>query len=286
VQKLGAEKKWYGWARRSDMQPELKSNSRTGLLVASAIILLWIGSLMFCLSLDLTQLSPFWILPTVLGRTFVQTGLFIVAHDAIHGSIILGNRRFNDWIGQLAVTLYAFLSYRKLAWKHWQHHRSPGQTSDPDFHDGTHHHLFAWYFKFMKGYLDGSQMVMLFLGIGITFLALQFGLQAATANLVIFWLLPIVLSSMQLFFFGTYLPHRTTSGAGDADEHQIMSSNYSLVWSFLTCYHFGYHYEHHQYPFLPWYHLPAAHQLQNQTQGQTGLNTGKPLLFNLLLGSL
>jgi hypothetical protein len=36
------------------------------------------------------------------------------------------------------------------------------------------------------------------------------------------------------------------------------SSNYSTFWSFIACYHFDYHWEHHEYPYLPWYSLPIA----------------------------
>jgi len=52
------------------------------------------------------------------GRTFIQTGLFIVAHDAIHGVVLPSNRRLNDGIGQLVLTLYALLPYEKLAFNH------------------------------------------------------------------------------------------------------------------------------------------------------------------------
>jgi beta-carotene/zeaxanthin 4-ketolase len=163
-------------------------------------------------------------------------------------------------IGQLAVMLYALLLYRKLALNHRRHHRYPGQANDPDFHDGIHRSPFAWYLKFMRGYLDRRQPVVLFFGIGAIFLTLHWGLHVALANLFLFWILPIVLSSMQLFFFGTYLPHRFTS-SNLGKSYQITSINCPPILSFLTCYHFGYHWEHHEYPSLPWYSLPLVRQL-------------------------
>ncbi len=235
------------------MQHELKAKSLTGFLVAFIIVFLWIGSLAFLLYLDIKQSTAILILPAILVRTFIQIGLFILAHDAIHGSVMPSNRRLNDLVGRLAVTLYAFLSYQQLAVNHRQHHRYPGRVGDPDFHDGTHHNLFSWYLKFMTGYLDLRQTVVQFFWFGIIFLALHFGLHIYVANLSLFWLLPILFSTIQLFFFGTYLPHRIATGEADktANPHYARSSNYPIILSFLTCYHFGYHWEHHEYPSLP-----------------------------------
>jgi beta-carotene/zeaxanthin 4-ketolase len=251
------------------MRHDIQSSRLTGLWVAALIIFLWIGSLGFLLSINIDRFTAPCILAMILGRTFIQTGLFIVAHDAIHGSLMpcikalspVVNRRCNDTIGQLAVVLYALLPYRKLAMNHHKHHRYPGQASDPDFHDGTHHSPFAWYLKFMREYLDRRQKLVLFFGIGVIFFALHLGLHVALPNLFLFWILPIVLSSMQLFFFGTYLPHRFASSNAD-DAHRIISSNYRPIFSFLTCYHFGYHWEHHEYPSTPWYGLPLVRQLR------------------------
>lgn len=274
------------------MQPNLEAKPLTGLLVALMIVVLWISSLGFLFSIDIAQLSPGWVLPAVLGRTFVQTGLFIVAHDAIHGSVAPSDRRLNRWVGQFVLMLYALLSYQKLSLNHWQHHRQPGQAGDPDFHDGVHRNIFAWYLRFMKGYLDGEQTRVLLLGMGTAFLALHWGFHIPIVNLFLFWVLPIVLSSMQLFFFGTYLPHRAASseampaptlGFGELNvenSHHATSSDYPLIWSFLSCYHFGYHWEHHEYPLLPWYRLPSVRQTKRQHQW-IQIDTGKPLIFRL-----
>jgi beta-carotene/zeaxanthin 4-ketolase len=234
------------------VQHEPQSHTLKGLLVATLIVMLWIGSLVFLSFIDISQLIPLWILLGILGRTFIQTGLFIVAHDAIHGSVIPKHRRLNDSIGRLAVTLYAVLDYQKLAVNHWQHHRQPGQADDPDFHDGN---SLSWYLKFMSGYLNFQQIVIQFLVLGTMFVTLYFGLHVLLINLFLFWILPIFLSTIQLFFFGTYLPHRPSN---PKNSHQATSSNYPLILSFLTCYHFGYHWEHHEYPLLAWYDLPSV----------------------------
>ncbi|MEA5452363.1 fatty acid desaturase [Leptolyngbya sp. CCNP1308] len=231
--------------------------SLTGIFVALAIVALWLGSLAGLLLVDIGQVKPLWMLVAVLGRTYIQTGLFIVAHDAIHGVVMPGDRRLNHAIGRLAVTLYAPLSYQKLAVNHWQHHRYPGQARDPDFHDGIHRSIALWYWKFMAGYLKGRDQAVLVLKLVVIVLIFTVGFQISASNLGLFWLLPIVLSSMQLFLFGTYLPHRSERSA---NAHCAISSNYPRLLSLLTCYYFGYHWEHHEYPHLPWYRLPSARQ--------------------------
>ncbi len=257
------------------MPHETKSDSWTGAVVASVIILLWVISLAFTLSIDLSL----WALPAVLVRTFLQTGLFIVVHDAIHGSVFPKNRQLNYRIGSLAITLYGFLPYEKLCLNHWKHHRSPGQMDDPDFHDGVHSGIFGWYFKFMtQEYVDAELRRKLLLYMTIAFIVLHFGFQVSGFNLFLFWLLPLVLSSMQLFFFGTYLPHRA-SNIDSPVSHNAVSSNYPVILSFLSCYHFGYHWEHHEYPDVAWYNLPQARQARrNQMKNAIG-NLASDLLI-------
>jgi beta-carotene/zeaxanthin 4-ketolase len=238
-----------------------------GILVASTLFCLWFCSLIFSLSIDLAMIPGIWIALIVLGRTFIHTGLFIIAHDAIHGTVMPKHQQMNHWVGAIAISLYALLPYKKYFRKHWEHHGQPGQVGDPDFHDGIHSSIFAWYFRFMNGYLDARQKWVLLVGMSVIFHGLRIGLHVPGINLVLFWVLPIVFSSMQLFVFGTYLPHREQAGESisSAQEalkqdnpHHATSSNYPVFWSFLTCYHFGYHWEHHEYPHLPWYRLPSA----------------------------
>jgi beta-carotene/zeaxanthin 4-ketolase len=91
------------------VQRDLKLKQSIGLLVSLAIVILWIGSLEYLFFIDIDQLTPLWILPAVVGRAFIQTGLFIVAHDAIHGAVIPGDRRLNHWIGRLAVMHFCLI---------------------------------------------------------------------------------------------------------------------------------------------------------------------------------
>ena len=82
-------------------------------------------------------------------------------------------------------------------------------------------------------------------------------LGAPYVNTLIFFAGCSILSAVQLFYFGTYLPHR----GPHVNEHRARSNDFSTLWSFLTCYHFGYHLEHHRYPMVPWWRLPTARKL-------------------------
>jgi len=76
------------------------------------------------------------------------------------------------------------------------------------------------------------------------------------ANVIAFWMVPAVLATLQLFFFGTYLPHRGEHAADN--QHKSRSQLRHHVWAFVSCYFFGYHYEHHDQPYLPWWRLWRA----------------------------
>jgi beta-carotene/zeaxanthin 4-ketolase len=226
-----------------------------GLWISLFLMIAWMLSLWAACSIDLTMCPMWWICGLLLVRTFLQTGLFITAHDAMHGSICLAvssqqNRpSWNRWIGGVCTTLYALLPYETLLTKHHLHHQHPATELDPDFSDRG---FWGWYGKFMGGYIDRTQALKLLLGMGLLFSIAHYVLQVSIFNLLLLWVLPILLSSLQLFYFGTYLPHKPTA----ASELSIRSSNLHPILSLLTCYHFGYHWEHHEYPQAPWYRLP------------------------------
>lgn len=229
----------------------------SGILMAAIVMLLWLSSLIVLFSIDVARIPLFLIVLAVLLRAFLHTGLFITAHDAMHGTIFPQNRTINDLIGSVATRTYALLPYKILREKHKLHHRYPASAKDPDFCEREQRNPFAWYIGFMKGYLEGKQSWVLLVGMTIIFGWLKWGLNIPTSNIFLFWVLPILLSSVQLFYFGIFLPHRRPTG-GYRNRHRAESAYYSLVWSFVTCYHFGYHWEHHEFPQLPWYKLPSA----------------------------
>ena len=223
-----------------------------GLFIAITIIGVWGLSLSLLLTLDVAHIHIALITVAIMCQTFLYTGLFITTHDAMHGSVYPTHPRINNLTGTIAVRLYALFSYRKLLEKHWAHHRTPASAADPDFHVGEHSGFLAWYLRFMKEYLSWRQII----GMAIVFQIMEYVLMIPPLNLILFWVSPALLSTLQLFYFGTYLPHRLPAGGYD-NPHRAQSNAYSALWSFITCYHFGYHWEHHEYPHVPWWQLPT-----------------------------
>jgi beta-carotene/zeaxanthin 4-ketolase len=243
--------------------PNLDLGSKLGLISAFLIFSSWIISFILICQVDLASTSIWLIGLVILGRTFLHTGLFIISHDAAHGTVFTPNRRINDLIGAIALTIYGLLPYQKFVINHGLHHKYPATDRDPDFHDGKHPSIIRWYLSFMSCYLDKRQNIILFFGMTFLFHGIRIGFQVPALNLLLFWILPLLLSSMQLFYFGTFLPHRNHSYSNNYVElhlnsHNARSSEFPLLISFLTCYHFGYHWEHHEYPQLPWFELPTA----------------------------
>jgi beta-carotene ketolase (CrtW type) len=233
-----------------------------GLTMAGVIIGAWLISLIFLLTVEINEIPVPVILLGIIWQTFLYTGLFITAHDAMHGTVFPKNRKANDLIGSLAVKLFALFSYQRMLKKHWEHHRHPASSKDPDFHDGIHPGFIRWYSHFMMSYVTWWQI----LGMAITFNLFIYLCKIETINLVIFWIIPPLLSTFQLFYFGTYLPHREP-GEPFRDDHRARSNDYRVLWSFLSCYHFGYHWEHHEYPHIAWWRLPKIRKLTLKKSG-------------------
>ncbi len=222
--------------------------------LAAAIIVSWITlhvTGVFLLDLSTT---PLWLSAALVSAlTWLSVGLFIVAHDAMHGSLAPYRPRVNVAIGQLCLALYAGFRFRPLNVEHHKHHRFSGTAGDPDFDDRPPHGFVAWYVSFMRHYFGLFEYLMLNALVGVYILVLK----ANIANVLLFWALPAILSSIQLFVFGTYLPHKPGADMVD-DRHRTRSNDLPPWLSLLTCFHFGYHHEHHDQPNVPWWQLPAA----------------------------
>lgn len=188
----------------------------------------------------------------VLAICWLNVGLFIIAHDCMHGSLAPGRPALNRWVGRIALALYAGFSFDRLLPKHFEHHRRPGSPEDPDFHADHPKHFGRWYLAFFRQYFGLRELLVLTAVVAFY----VFMLRAPYANLLLFWALPAILSSLQLFYFGTFLPHRQGDRAFD-DRHNARSNDFSWLVSLLTCFHFGYHLEHHRSPQTPWWGLPA-----------------------------
>jgi beta-carotene/zeaxanthin 4-ketolase len=226
------------------MMSSEKSNK--GTLIAFIVIACWTFSIISLMNWELKFDNPLLYL-FVLVQMHLYTGLFITAHDAMHGTVS-ANRRLNNAIGQVCTALYACFPYKVLNTKHHEHHRYVHTEKDPDYSEGN---FFVWYLSFIKQYLSWWQVVLM----AIIFNILKIWIPES--NLFFFWVLPSLLSTLQLFYFGTWLPHHGEHN----NKHQSGSQRKNHVLAFLTCYFFGYHYEHHDSPGTPWWRLWEAKNL-------------------------
>ncbi|MEB2776608.1 fatty acid desaturase [Algoriphagus sp. D3-2-R+10] len=225
------------------MKSEIKraSDDPKGVLIALAIISLWFSSLIFLLNIQISWTNPLVYLG-ILIQMHLYTGLFITAHDAMHG-LVSSDKKLNKAIGWTTALLFSYNFYSRLLPKHHEHHRFVATDQDPDYHDSDN--FIAWYYNFIKQYVSIWQILLM----AVTFNVLKLFLP--TENLIVFWMLPAVLSTFQLFYFGTYLPHR----GENHNKHHSSTQSKNHVWAFISCYFFGYHYEHHDSPGTPWWKL-------------------------------
>ncbi len=212
-----------------------------GVGIACTVLFCWTA----CLTVGLAGCEVQWTNPLtyllVLLQTHLYTGIFITAHDAMH-SLVSPNKRLNQLLGWLCAGLFAFNNFGLLNRKHHLHHRFVATDQDPDYYKGG---FWIWYFNFAKQYVTIWQI--LFMAITYNLLKLVF----PQTNVILYWMLPSVLATFQLFYFGTYLPHKGTHD----NEHHARSQSRNHWWAFLSCYFFGYHYEHHDSPATPWWLL-------------------------------
>ncbi len=163
----------------------------------------------------------------------------------MHGTVS-NSSKVNDFIGTVCVILYACFSYSKLKGKHHNHHKFVTSHEDPDYHEAN---FFIWFWKFMKNYMVLQQIIAM----AVLYNLMHLLLGIPKINLVLFWIIPPILSSLQLFYFGTYLPHKNPDEIHNSYKSRTQNINFFL--GFISCYFFGYHYEHHAKPYVPWWRL-------------------------------
>ena len=217
-----------------------------GVIIALTIILSWGVHLFYLLtSVQVNFYDPLFYFHILL-QAYLFTGLFITAHDAMHGNITK-DKAFNKAIGAVSCFLFAGFSYKRLIKNHYRHHNEPTSEDDPDFSTDSQN-FFKWWFRFIAGYTTVSQIIIM---------AIIYNLLKFLSNepaVIFFWLIPVILSTLQLFYFGTYLPHRYPERNLNS-PHFARSQKKNHLIAMLSCYFFGYHLEHHFSPKTPWWKL-------------------------------
>ena len=128
-----------------------------GIFYAFTIIILWALSLTYLLHYKVDFADPM-VYVFVLIQMHLYTGIFITAHDAIHGVVAPQNKRLNYGIGNVCAILFAYNNYEKLSRKHHLHHAHVVSEEDPDYYDGN---FFRWYLKFALEYVTIWQILLM-----------------------------------------------------------------------------------------------------------------------------
>ena len=234
------------------ISPLAKERQATiGLTLAGAVVVGWLALHLYAM-FGFRPRGIEWLAAPLLAVAlcWLSVGLFIVAHDAMHGSLAPGRPKLNRAVGRIMLMLYAGFSYDRLTSAHWRHHKAPGSADDPDFAAAHPDRFWPWYGTFLRRYFGwGPALFTTAMTGGYFFLGIP------VANLLLLYALPAIASSLQLFYFGTYRPHRHDD-KDFADRHRSRSNGWGTLASLASCYHFGYHHEHHLSPEVPWWRLP------------------------------
>jgi beta-carotene/zeaxanthin 4-ketolase len=217
-----------------------------GLIIAISIFVLWGTHLFYSMTQVTVDPANPWLYVHLLIQVYLYTGLFITGHDAMHGTVSK-NRPLNQAVGYLSVFLYAGMWYKSLIRYHGLHHMYPATEKDPDYSIGSQN-FFAWWFRFMVHYVTWIQLLIMAALYNI--LRIWF----PDWTIISFWVIPAVLSTFQLFYFGTFLPHRLPH-TEEMGKHKARTLRRFHAWAMLSCYFFGYHREHHESPRTPWWQL-------------------------------
>ena len=217
-----------------------------GVIIALTIHVFWILHLLYSLIYVEPSLTDPVFYFHILLQGYLYTGLFITSHDAMHGNV---SRKgvINSMTGRLSSFLFAGLSYKKLLKNHEAHHRNPGQDNDPDFYNKSQN-FFVWFFVFMKRYTTIAQLIIMALLFNV------WKIWFSEAAIFSYWVIPAFLGTLQLFYFGTYIPHKFPH-TSRMKPHNARTQKKNHIWGMLTCYFFGYHFEHHESLRTPWWQM-------------------------------
>lgn len=244
-----------------------------GLCLIAMILVTWLAVhiyAMFFYRIDST--NWFWVPLIFAIQCWLSVGMFIAAHDGMHGSLAPGRKALNEGVGAFLLAFYAGFGWRKMRNAHWDHHKYSGTAQDPDFDADNPAHFGRWYMTFLKRYFGLSSALYVSTVVTVYWLVFDIPL----ANIVLLYGFPAIASSFQLFYFGTYRPHRHLEKPRATvfpDRHNARSNGFGVIASLLSCFHFGYHHEHHLSPQTPWWALPKLRQsgiaaLQKQTASE------------------
>jgi fatty acid desaturase len=216
-----------------------------------------------------------------------QYALLILMHDAFH-SLLHPNRRVNDAVGAFLIGAPCGSSYWGPRAGHLEHHRKLGETDDPEFflhsagppRDKRTLGRLAWHFLRL---IAGGQVLYTHVNAGtkdtgrstgqyvivlvrklpavaaaqLVLLAAFWMLGSWTAYFTL-WLLPLTTLTVFLNALRAFCDHANPADTAGREEDRLISYVSNPIERFFVApFHMNYHAEHHMFPYVPHYRLPA-----------------------------
>lgn len=215
-----------------------------------------------------------------------QYALLILMHDAFH-CLVHPDRRINDIVGAWFIGAACGSSYRGSRGLHLEHHRKLGEPSDPELflHSAGSPRAKRGVRAFASHFLRlilGEQILYTHLGSGTgKSVPLAGRLRAALGKLwpvivaqavllglftmagawkayFTLWVLPLLTLVVLLNGARAFCDHANHTDVPGDERHRLVSYLSSpLERFFFAPFHMNYHAEHHLFPYVPHYRLPA-----------------------------
>ncbi|MGH1336571.1 MAG: fatty acid desaturase family protein [Aureispira sp.] len=235
----------------------------------------WRGFL--TLSRDLFFLGAAWYLAAQWGESILLSIVLIgfigavqfalgesLLHEASHGNLFQ-----TAWLNKLVGNLIAFSIFTTLKeWRqeHSTHHGHLLSEQDHLTHDYQAYQLDQgiapfqlWVARPLLGRV-GFQWLRseglglfkhlgVFVGYSVVLLLVYYN--NALGFFLLYWLLPLVWVYSSILYWSEITDHHLAAST--------TRTNTSFFWNFMF-HNGGYHWVHHEYPFIPWYLLPTANQ--------------------------
>ena len=211
-----------------------------------------------------------------------QNALGLLDHDAAH-RLVTRNGRFDDLLAQLLCFGPVGILLKQWRAFHWDHHRHTGSALDPELlgkaNDAPQWDLPASRSRILRTFLldltgwGFRDIVRLRKGTPVTVEIT--GKDRFMKNVSLLALLAGTALTGTLWVFGLWMAALLTSGwavsrlrllsehVGTAGTHRLRARWWERA-VFLP-HNTWAHFEHHRYPSVPFYHLPAARELDRET---------------------
>ncbi|BDS11766.1 fatty acid desaturase family protein [Aureispira anguillae] len=208
-------------------------------------------------------------------------------HEASHGNLFK-TKKMNVWVGNLIA--YAILTtLDEWRTEHQTHHGYLLSEQDhltQDYIDyrlykGIHpfitwilQPLLGWVgFHWLRSELGGlfkHKGVLLFYAILLVFC----GLTNSFSFLFWYWIIPLIWAYSSILYWSEITDHYLAKAA--------TRSNTSFFWNFMF-HNGGYHWVHHEYPYIPWYLLKEADELLSPTDSPMDRTKGWWEMYQIML---